>query len=104
MTLQEAHLIASIQTLLRHDEQLIYFLFNHLNPELRLGANELLGEAKGLSRGDYLLVQAALDFWNGEGHLNLTEVLHKWDDENIMAFVRAILYFREIDFKDGAEC
>ena len=97
MGLQETHVIASIKTLLRHDERLIYFLFHHMNSRLRLSATELLAEARDLSCGDRLLVQAALDFWNGEGHLNLAQALRSWDDDNITAFVRAVLGLRGID-------
>lgn len=97
MNLQQAHLIASIQTLLRHDERLIYFLFHHMNPEIRLSSDELLEETLDLCRWERLLIQAALDFWNGSGHVRLSSILRSWDNENIVAFVRAILYFREID-------
>lgn len=96
MNLQEAHLIASIQKLFRHDERLIYFFFHHMKAGLRLGADELLDEAKALSRGEYLLIQAALDFWNGEGHLRLGDALKTLDDENLLALIRTILYWREI--------
>lgn len=89
--------ISSIKILFRHDERLIYCLFHHMDSKLRLSAVELLSEAKGLGRGDYLLVQAALDFWNGEGGLNLAQALRGWDDDNITAFVRAVLSFRSID-------
>ena len=71
MNLQTAHLISSIQILFRHDERLIYFLFSHKNSELRLCADELLREARDLSRGEYILIQAAIDFWNGAGGFRL---------------------------------
>ena len=97
MGLQEMQVISSIKTLLRHDERLIYFLFHHMDSKLRLSATDLLSEARSLSRGDSLLVQAALDFWNGEGGLNLAQALRGWDDDNITAFVRAVLSLRSID-------
>jgi hypothetical protein len=107
MSLQEAHLIASIQTLLGNDERLIYFFFHHKNPSLRLGVDELLEEARSLSRGEFLLIQAAIDFWNGEGGFRLRDGLDVWDDENVMFFVRALLRLREIDIEevmDGITC
>lgn len=97
MNLVQAHLISSIQTLFRGDERLIYFFFNHKRPELRASVVELLREARSLSGGEYLLIQAALDFWNGEGGLKLADLLSGLDDENILSFVRAILGWREID-------
>jgi hypothetical protein len=97
MNLEETRRLRSISVLFRHDERLIYFLFHHMNPRLRLGADELLVEAQGLSRGEYLLVQAALDLWNGEGNLKLADALSAWDGDNVLAFVRAILCSRGLD-------
>ncbi len=97
MNSQEAHKIASIQKLFRYDERLTYFLFHHMNPEIRLGTEELLSEAASLGRSDELLICAALDFWNGEGGWSLSMGLRSWDDDNVLAFVGAILYYREID-------
>ena len=74
-----------------------YFFFHHMKAELRLGAEEMLKEAKSLSRGEYLLIQAALDFWNGEGKMSLSSALNDLDDENLLALIRGIMYLREID-------
>lgn len=104
MNLQMAHLIGCIQTLLSHDERLIYFFFHHKKAELRLESEELLAEARSLSRGEYILVQAALDFWNGQGGLRLGDALSALDDENILALVKAILVLREIDFPGDNRC
>ena len=68
-----------------------------MKAELRLGAEEMLKEAKSLSRGEYLLIQAALDFWNGEGKMSLSSALNDLDDENLLALIRGIMYLREID-------
>lgn len=104
MNLQMAHLIGCIQTLLNHDEQLIYFFFHHKKAELRLGSTELLAEARLLSRGEYILIQAALDFWNGQGGLRLGDALAALDDENILALVKAMLALREIEFPGDTQC
>ena len=104
MNLQMAHLIGCIQTLLSHDEQLIYFFFHHKKVELRLDSKELLAEARLLSRGEYILIQAALDFWNGQGGLRLGDALAALDDENILALVKAMLALREIGFPGDTQC
>ena len=75
MNLKEANLISSIQTLFRNDERLIYFFFSHKRPEMRVCGEELLQEARSMSRGEYLLIQAAIDFWNGDGNLRLSDLL-----------------------------
>ena len=104
MNLQTAHLISSIQILFRHDERLIYFLFSHKNPELRLCTGELLNEARDLSRGEYILIQAAIDFWNGTGGFRLGDALNVLDDENVLALVMAMLHQREIKLPEPGEC
>ena len=104
MNLQMAHLISSIQILFRHDERLIYFLFSHKNPELRLGVDELLNEAHCLSRGEYILIQAAIDFWNGTGGFRLGDAMNVLDDENVLALVKAMLHQREINIRETPEC
>ncbi len=96
MNLELAHLIASIQILFSHDERLIYFFFNHKKPEMRACARVLLLEARGFSSGEYLLIKAALDLWNGEGGLRLKDALDILDDENLLALVSSLLHQREI--------
>ena len=97
MDLKEAKLISSIHRIFSYDERLNYFFFHHMKAELRLGAEEMLEEAGSLSRGEYLLIQAALDFWNGEGKMSLSSALNDLDDENLLALIRGIMYLREID-------
>ena len=97
MNFQQAHLISTIQKLFRNDERLIYFFFDHKRPELRLGPGELLQEARSLSSGENLLVQAAMDFWIRTSGFRLIDALDTLDDENVMALIRAILHWREID-------
>ena len=97
MNLKESRLISSIKTIFRCDERLTYFFFHHKKAELRLCAEDLLTEAESLSLGEYLLIQAALDFWNGEGQMSLSSALNFLDDENIVALVRGVLYLRGLD-------
>lgn len=99
VNLKESQLISSIQTLFGSDERLIYFFFNHKNPELRVPGRELLREARCLSRGEYLLVQTAIDFWNGEGHTKISDLIENLDDENFLAVIRGLLQIRGIDLE-----
>ncbi len=99
MSLKESRLISSVKTIFSCDERLTYFFFHHKKAELRLGAEDLLKEAKSLSLGEYLLIQAALDCWCGEGQMSLSSALNFLDDENFVALVRGLLYLGGIDFE-----
>jgi hypothetical protein len=97
MNLKDSRLISSIKTIFRCDERLTYFFLHHKKAEPRLGADDLLKEAESLSFVEYLLIQAALDFWSGEGQMSLSSAMTFLDDESLIALVRGILYLREID-------
>ena len=75
-----------------------------MKAELRLPPGELLREARSLSRGEYILIQAALDLWNGEGGLKLIDAVNVLDDENLLSLVCAVLRFREIEFTEMISC
>jgi hypothetical protein len=96
-SLLESHLFGSIRTLFRDDERLMHFFFHHMKGTLRLPPSELLCEARELSRGERILIQIALDFWSDSGKAKLPEIIDHLDDENLLAFVRAILRKRELD-------
>lgn len=94
----ESHLISSIQELFHPgNEHLGRFLFHHQEQRLTASPSELMLDAGAFSRGEQILIQIALDFWSGTGSARLHEILEKLDDENILAFIRAILRFREMD-------
>lgn len=96
-TLAETHLISSIQELFRHDEHLRYFFFHHQELRLRDSPAELLDEARSYGMEDQILIQVGLDFWGGVGAARIHEIIEHFDDENIIAFIRAILRLREMD-------
>jgi hypothetical protein len=96
-TLAESHLGSSILHLFRHDERFRDFLFHHQERRLRDTPSELLKESRCFSRGERILIQVALDFWSDSGSARVSEIIEYLDDENILAFIRAILRFREMD-------
>jgi hypothetical protein len=96
-TLAESHLLSSIQALLRHDERLFQFLFHHQERRLCDTPSELLSRARCFSRGERILIQIVLDFWSDSGSARISEIIEHLDDENLLAFIRAILRLREMD-------
>ncbi len=97
--------IQAIHCLFESDERLLYFLFHHKKLELRESASELLKEARCFSRGEFLMVQVALDIWCGEGHVKLPELLSGLDDQNLLRVIRAIAKVREfIELAEALEC
>ena len=98
---QLAHKISVVQILLRHDERLLEFFFSHKQPELRDSPDALIEQAKGFSRGEQLLIRAALDAWSGDGGTKLADLLDYWDHENWAAFIQAMVMLHELDWSDG---
>jgi len=97
LTLSQINLMSSISILFRHDERLGRFFFHHRKPSLRHPPDELLNEAYFFSQSELVLVKIALDLWCSQGGVRLTEILNILDDENLIAVIRSILRFREID-------
>ena len=99
---QLAHKISVIQALLRHDERLLEFFFSHKRPgELRDSPAIVIQETGCLSKGEQLLIRAALDVWCGEGQTKLVDLLDSWDHLNWAAFLRAMVRLHELDWSDG---
>lgn len=55
-------------------------------------AHELLRVDGGyLSSGERVLLKAAFDLWNGQGHCRVDELLSTLDEEHLAAVARAIM-------------
>jgi hypothetical protein len=93
----QSHLISSIQTLFRHDERLCDLLFHHQELRLRATPEEILKESRCFSRGERILIKIGLDFWSDSGSSRISDIVEHLDDDNVMAFIRAILRLREMD-------
>ena len=98
---QLAHKISVVQTLLRNDERLLEFFFSHKHPDLRVPPTEMIQEARCLSKGEQLLLRAALDVWCGDGGVKLSDLLDSWDHLNWAAFLQAMVRLHEFDWSDG---
>lgn len=96
-TLGEVLRIKAISAILNYDEMLLRFVFHHKKIELREAPEELLEEARALSHGEFVLVQCAVDIWNGQGGAKLTQILDTLDDEHLLDLIHGILDYREIE-------
>ena len=72
-------------------------MFHHQELRLRDSPAALLKESRGYSRGERILIQIGLDFWSGSGGSRVHDIIEHLDDENIFAFIRAILLLRGVD-------
>jgi hypothetical protein len=97
LSLRQNQLITCAHLLVQSDERLLQFIFHHKECRLRGSSEELLDEAKALSHGEYFLVQAAIDLWNGQGGTRLSDILDNLDDDHFLNLIRALLHYREID-------
>lgn len=88
--------IHAIHILFNGDERLLQLMFHHKEPRLRSSPVDLVKEARGLSSSEFILVQVALDVWCGEGKASLSDILSALDDENLLRFLTAIAYKREL--------
>ena len=94
-SLQEARQIHSVHLAVGSDERLLQFLFHHKEPRLREAPAVLLDEAAELSPADRVLIQCAIDLWNGEGGARFSNVLNVQGEDNFLNIIRAMLYTRE---------
>jgi hypothetical protein len=91
------HTISSIQVLFRHDESLCHFLFHHQETRLSDSAQNLLEDSRVFGDKEQILIQIALDFWSNSGSASVFDIVYQLDNEELLAFMRAILRLREID-------
>lgn len=89
----------SIGILLDRDEEMLQFLLGSIPTGLRLPGQRLREESENFSPGQRLLIQAALDLWDGSGRLCLTEALDIWEEDNWIRFIRALCHRKEIRYE-----
>jgi hypothetical protein len=95
-TRSERIAIHCIHILFGGDERLLQLFFHHKELRLRESPEDLLSEARALSRGEFLLVQVAMDLWCGEGKTNLSDLLTSLDEGNFLRVLQALAYKREM--------
>ena len=96
MNFSERLSVHAIHIVIGSDERLLQFLFHHKELRLRLSVDELLDEARVFSRGEFLLIQTAIDLWCGEAKTPLNDLLSALDDQALLRVLQAIAYKREM--------
>ena len=96
--------LSAMSAVLGYDERLLYFVFHHKERRLREPPEELLEEARALSHGERVLIQCAIDLWNGRGGARLSEIMDTLDDDRFLDLIRGLLQFREIENERRLEC
>lgn len=95
---EEAHRIATVHYVFRHQEELLNFFFHHMKTELRLPVDELRKDAHAsLNKIDRVLVNVALDLWTGENKTRLGDILNGLEYDELLGVMRGILHHCEID-------
>ena len=70
----ELLLLDSIKFLLKNHQKLLIFLLHPSKPRLNGDPQALLQDASCFSSGEYLLIQIAIDFWDGSGNAKLVDI------------------------------
>ena len=83
-------LLKSIKVLLRGHPRLMAFLFHPTEARLKASPKELLYKASAFSSGEYILVQVALDFWDGSGDALLSDLYATLDGDAYFQVLMAI--------------
>ncbi len=86
----ELQLLESIKFLLGNHRKLLHFLFHPSKPLLRSAPEVLLSEAGVFSSGEYLLVQIAIDFWDGTGNAKLADIYSILDRDIYIRVLKTI--------------
>lgn len=72
-------LLQAMRSLFSQNPDLLPFIFDRTEPQLRRSPGALIEEAVGFSSGERLLVRIALDLWNQSGAVGLWEIIERLD-------------------------
>lgn len=79
---EDLDLLLEIEVLLSNNIQLLTFIFHSKEPRLRAPATVILFESGVFSSGQQILIQLALDIWDGSGHTQVMDLVHLLDSQN----------------------
>jgi hypothetical protein len=102
--LSRARKIQTVSILLGFDEDLLRVFFGHKGVR-NFDSSNIKEDAEDYSPRQKLLINAALDFFESSGGVMVDEILYELSDEDVLYFIRALLYFRELDLQyELCEC
>ncbi len=87
--------IHAISLLLSNDVRILDWLLSEDRTSLSSDPQSLLYESGVFSTGEQLLVQIALDLWDGSGHAKISEIICKLDSVRFKCFCLALVAFRQ---------
>jgi hypothetical protein len=93
---EEQRLKLVMEWIFRNHPQLLEFLFKSNIPYLRDEPEKLIVEAGAFSSGEKVLIQVALDLWNGSGKALFWDVIHRLDTRNQNSVFVALQYLKII--------
>lgn len=103
VTEEEERLSTVMELIFCNYPKLLDFLFEPSIPRLKDEPEKLLAEANVFSSGEKILIQVALDLWNGSGKSLFWDIIHRLDHENQKRILLSLQYLRIIP-SVGAHC
>jgi hypothetical protein len=100
---EDLQLKGGMEYLLCKHPKLLDFIFNDSHPTLRAHPEKLLIQAEAFSTGERILIQVALDLWDGSGKTQFLDIIYKLD-ENTKHRVFLTLQYLNIISTVGAHC
>ncbi|MCB9085777.1 MAG: hypothetical protein H6624_15625 [Bdellovibrionaceae bacterium] len=82
--------LLAIKALLASFPGFLLFLFNKEKPELRADAKSLKKFAQSFSSGEQVLINIAIDIWNGEGGIHFNDIYEILDTKNFIAVLKSL--------------
>ena len=86
----EQELLRAMCILFAKHPELLWFVFDPHKPKLADSPEKLIKQSEVFSSGEQLLVQIALDLWNGSGGLGFIARLGRLDSQNFDQVIQTL--------------
>ena len=95
-SLYELQLSGVYERLFFNHSKLLAFLFEPEVPHLRRLPEDLLGDLGMFSSGEKVLIQLALDLWDGSGNTLFWDIFYRLDSETLSELIECLKYLELI--------